>query len=121
MPQERVERIIKAVERLGIASVICGALLWGCWQIISWTGPNVVKPLVDEQVEVMRWVRESGGKHDAIAAETSATLRDFTKELHGFRQDVKQIGKKLDRLVAMPGQDDKAVSVSPREPNQENN
>lgn len=113
MPADKYERLVKALERLGIATVICGALLWGIWEVACWCGENVVKPIIDEQVAVMRWVRESGNRRDVNEAKTSQALTDLATEIRGARREAGFWRRMIEKNVAFPGPGDKPIAVQP--------
>lgn len=103
MPADKYERLVKALERLGIATVICGALMWGIWEVFCWTGANVAKPLVEEQVAMMKWVRESGGRRDKNEERTTAVLARLTRFL-----------ERAEKAVGIPEANEKPIAVQPK-------
>lgn len=117
MPQERIDKIIKAVERLGIATVICGFLLFAGWRVGSWFGTKIAEPFADEQIAIMRETRETLAKNAETsklhaqaelknaeaASKYSVAITEFKNELRLWRKQV----------VALP--DGKAVQVEPRD------
>lgn len=122
MPQERIDKIIKAVERLGIATVICGFLMFGGWRVLSWFGTRIAEPFAEEQIAVMRQTRETL----AVNAETSklhatAEVRQaeaamkYSTAIVEFRNELRLWRK---QVVNLP--DGKPVAVEPKNPQEQN-
>lgn len=117
MPQDKYDRLIKAIERLGIATVICGVLMFGAWRVLSWFGTKIAEPFADEQIAVMRTTRDTLEKNSQAnilhaqaelkdaeaAAKYSIALTEFKNELRLWRK----------QLLNVP--DGKVVPVEPRE------
>ena len=47
-------RVIDAVKNIGIPTVILGMLMLGIYRASTWSGENVLKPLVAQQIEFMK-------------------------------------------------------------------
>ena len=71
MLQDRHDRVIRLVERLGIATVICGVLLFAGWQVSRWAGVKVIEPMLAEQLGIMAAAR-IGMEHGTETAATNA-------------------------------------------------
>jgi hypothetical protein len=68
-----------AIERLGIGTAICCAVLFGCWKGLGWIGETVVKPLVEQNVETTRVLREQLPQQTAVLrALSDSTARQET-------------------------------------------
>lgn len=105
MPSDRWERLTRIAERLGIASLICGVLLWGAWEAAAWAGENVIKPTLAEHLEIIRVARNGIERNTEAITKLSACQE---------RQDrtLSRISRTLEHVLAPPARP--AVPVEPR-------
>jgi hypothetical protein len=73
------------VKNIGIPSVVLGALMFGIWQASTWTANEVLKPLVAQQIDFMRYVAEAS-KRNSETLEQIGTAVDQLRQT-GLRQE----------------------------------
>lgn len=56
-------KVIDAVKNIGIPTVILGMLMLGIYRASTWSGENVLKPLVAQQIEFMKDVSLASKKN----------------------------------------------------------
>lgn len=88
-------KVMDFVKSIGIPCAILAALMAGIWKSASWTGQEVLKPLVAQQVEFMKDVAEASKRN-------SETLS--------------QIGRAVDELKATGNRQEKILERITNEP-----
>lgn len=80
MSEDTTENLPKApwwvtyIKEFGIPSVLACAILYGGWQIVIWTGDNVVKPWMED-------ARESNKEFRAIFQTQSKAMENIATEV----------------------------------------
>jgi hypothetical protein len=78
-------KVVDFMKSVGIPSLILAALMAGIWQAASWTGQEVLKPLVSQQIEFMEHVADASKRN----SDTLAKIGNAVEELKstGNRQE----------------------------------
>lgn len=75
---------------LGLTALIVSGIGVGVWRVVSWCGPNVVKPIVERH---LRWLDkfEQTNDHIGVLCEKTSGLCESTSEM------VKSIVRSMDQ------------------------
>jgi hypothetical protein len=87
---EEIELWLKGAGQVGIPAALLGAVFYGLWQIIKWSGRRLDR-LVSAHARLMRTLAQNDTRH-AVAAEASAGGHHTTQEkLEKVHDDVRAI------------------------------
>jgi hypothetical protein len=72
------------VKEFGLPSVLAGILLFGGWKITEWAGTNIIKPMIEDQRESSKELRES--------------FKFLTNNMESIGQELKQNGEHIRKI-----------------------
>lgn len=72
------------VKEFGLPSVLAGVLLFGGWKITEWAGTNIIKPMIEDQRESSKELRDS--------------FRSLTTNLDTIGKEMKENGDSLRKI-----------------------
>lgn len=72
------------IKEFGLPSVLACAILYGGWQIVIWTGDNVVKPWMED-------ARESNKEFRSIFQTQSRALENIATEVKSNGESIRNI------------------------------
>lgn len=84
-------RVIDAIKNIGIPTVILGMLMIGIYRASTWSGENVLRPLVKQQIEFMQDVAAASKKN-------SETLEQMGNAIDRLQEAAEIQTKTLERV-----------------------
>lgn len=79
------------IKEFGLPTVLAGAVLFGGWQIVVWTGDNVVKPWMED-------AREANKEFRSIFQKQSNALESIAQETKHNGESIRNIESDIEAI-----------------------
>lgn len=94
--QPKVPWWVLYIKEFGLPSVVACAILYGGWQIVIWTGDNVVKPWMED-------ARESNKEFRSIFQTQSKAMENIAIEVKSNGESIRNIESDIQAIKTTVG------------------
>lgn len=84
---------VRYIKEFGLPSVLAVAIIFGGWQIVVWTGDNVVKPWMED-------ARESNKEFRGLIQKQSNALETIATEMKSNGESIRNIESDIEVIKA---------------------